>query len=105
MGLSIMPKIIFCAKKDDGLKDNLQHQELFYAMSEDGVHFTKPVKIISYNPNKSALDNNSIYRASLVKTTDGYLIYYGAMSNNKQWHIFLSRGRTIAELSGYGKGE
>lgn len=95
-------EIVFCAKDQDGLNDNLQHQELFYAMSEDGMHWTDPVKIISANEAEGALDNNSIYRASLVKTSDGYRIYYGAMSNRKQWHIYLSQGESIAQLTGYG---
>ena len=97
-------EIVFCAKTDDGLRDNLQHQELFYAMSEDGLHFTEPVKILSYRDRGDALDNNSIYRASLVSTQEGYRLYYSAMNDRRQWHIFLSQGPSIAELTGYGAG-
>lgn len=69
-------------------------------MIEDGMHWTEPVKVISANKSEGALGNHSIYRASLVKTNKGYRVYYGAMSNRKEWHIYLSRGN-IAQLTGY----
>lgn len=57
------------------------------------MHWTEPVKVISANKPGGALDNHSIYLASLVKTNEGYRVYYGAMSNRKEWHIYLSQGK------------
>nr|MDD6335929.1 hypothetical protein [bacterium] len=79
-------EIIFSAKKADAT-DNLHNQSLFYAISPDGITFTHPVNIISPNPRPGALDNNSIYRSSLVKVQDGYRIYYAAMSDYSVWKI------------------
>ncbi len=94
-------EIVFCARAYDGTSLNLSHQELFYAMSPDGIHFTKPVRIMTYKNRSGFLDDESIYRSSLVKTPDGYLLYYSARNTEKAWHIFLSRGPTISTLKGY----
>lgn len=96
-------EIVFDARAWDGTSNNLSHQELFYAMSPDGIHFTKGVKIITYKDSVSGLDNESIYRSSLVVTPDGYRLYYSARSLEKQWHVFLSQGPTISTLKGLGR--
>lgn len=95
-------EIVFCARSMNAAS-NLHGLALYYAASTDGLHWTKPVCIVSPRTGTSALDNASIYRATIVKASGGYKIYYSSMSENYIWKINLCEGPSIPELKGYGK--
>jgi hypothetical protein len=78
-------EIVFSAYKKSG--DN---QNLYFAESSDGINFTKPHLILKPSESKSALDNQMIYRSSLVNVNGKYKLYYSAMSRKHDWHIFLT---------------
>jgi predicted GH43/DUF377 family glycosyl hydrolase len=65
-------------------------QCLYYAISSDGINFTKPEQILKPSLNKTALDNQMIYRSSLVNINGKYKVYYSAMDKHRDWHIFLT---------------
>jgi hypothetical protein len=67
---------------------SLNNQQLYYSISPDGINFGKPVLILSPSSEKNQLDNQMIYRSSLLKVNGAYKIFYSAMNKNRQWHIF-----------------
>ena len=67
-------------------KGNLQR--IYYSESQDGLTFTKPQLILSPSVGDDKLDNQMIYRSSLVYTDLGYQLYYSAMDKKTRWHIF-----------------
>lgn len=87
-------KIVFSAynttNKDK--KGNVIHgyQCLFYATSSDGISFSKPVMILAPSKDKTAYDNQLIYRSTLVDVDGTYDLYYSAMNTKKYWHTFLT---------------
>lgn len=93
-------KIIFCAYKIGQYRKN--NQCLYYADSTDGVNFTRPVLILSPSKNSTSLDNQMIYRSSLVQVGDSYRIYYSAMNHKTQWHIFETEFNLKALEENYG---
>lgn len=78
--------IVFSAFKKGEFSRN--NQCLYYASSADGVNFSTPVLILSPSKEENRLDNQMIYRSSLVNVDGDYRIYYSAMSRSRQWHIF-----------------
>lgn len=96
---------IFCAKAPDNTGDNQRKQKLFYAMSEDGMHWTEPVQIMAPGKADGAFDNDSIYRSSLVKMEDSYRIYYTGMGWRYRWYVSMCEGETISDLTGWGVTE
>ncbi|MBE3557565.1 MAG: exo-alpha-sialidase [Firmicutes bacterium] len=64
------------------------NQSLYYAESGDGIHFGAPTLIVAPSHGRAKLDNQLIYRSSIVDVNNNYLIYYSAMSTKRQWHIF-----------------
>ena len=95
-------EIVFCARPA-GAKSNLHDLSLYYAASEDGVHFTEPVLIVAPRKGTDAYDNASIYRASIVKADGLYRIYYSSMSERYIWKISLCEGESISSLKGMGR--
>lgn len=79
-------EIVFSAfRKHEFSKNN---QCLYYACSNDGINFSRPVKILSPSKSDAALDNQMIYRSSLLEVDGHYILFYSAMNRNKEWHIF-----------------
>lgn len=81
-------EIVFCAYRNGEFDSN--NQCLYYSVSQDGVHFKKPVKILSPSKGKSKMDNRMIYRSSIVAVENSTKLYYAAMNNSKKWNIFLT---------------
>jgi hypothetical protein len=91
-------EMLFCGKSLFE-KSPQTHEELYYTASKDGLSFISPTLIISYKNSIGGFDNNSIYRASLLKFANGsYSVYYSAMSNSGEWRIALTQGKSISEL-------
>lgn len=65
-------------------------QSLYYAHSDDGVNFSE-FKLILKPSTGSNFDNYSLYKSSLVKLSDKYLLYYSARNKAGQWHIGLAK--------------
>jgi predicted GH43/DUF377 family glycosyl hydrolase len=66
-------------------------QSLYFATSSDEINFTKPEQILKPSSgNVTALDNQMIYRSSLVDVNGKYKVYYSAMDTKHDWHIFLT---------------
>lgn len=65
-------------------------QSLYYANSADGVSFSE-FKLILSPSTGSNFDNCSLYKASLVKLEDKYLLYYSARDKRGKWHIGLAK--------------
>lgn len=77
-----------------------EYYSLFYAVSTDGINFDKATEIIKPTLGSGRLDNESIYRSSILKVNGVYKIYYSADSTNRQWHIFLAEGASPYGLVG-----
>lgn|GEM_PF-890450 len=77
-----------------------EYYSLFYMISKDGINFDKATEIIKPTLGSGRLDDESIYRASILKVDGAYKIYYSADSTNRQWHIFLSEGTSPYTLVG-----
>lgn len=82
-------QIVFSAYKHGFFGRN--NQCLYYAVSQDGLHFNSPVKILSPSRGTGRLDDQMIYRSSIVDVDGAYKIYYSAMNHNREWHIFQTR--------------
>lgn len=80
-------EIVFCAYQNGHFNDNTQC--LYYAFSHDGRVFSKPVMILRPTDTPDSLDNQMIYRSSILDIDGRYTIYYSGMDRKKQWHIFL----------------
>lgn len=81
-------QIVFSAYKDGEF--SLNNQCLYYADSPDGINFSTPVLILAPSLKTDFLDNQMIYRSSLVDVSGNFKLYYSAMSKNKEWHIFCA---------------
>lgn len=65
-------------------------QNLYYCTSKDGINFSE-FKVLLKPSTGSNFDNCSLYKASLVKLQDKYLLYYSARNKDGQWHIGLAK--------------
>ncbi len=65
-------------------------QALYYSLSKDGINFSPLMKILDVNPNKGTFDDESLYKSSLVKVEDKYMLYYSATNKNGEWRIGLA---------------
>lgn len=81
-------QIVFTAYKKG--KFNHNNQCLYYADSPDGINFSTPVLILAPSSKTNYLDNQMIYRSSLVEVNGNFKLYYSAMSKDRQWHIFCA---------------
>lgn len=76
--------------------DDFSIQRLYYGISKDGINFSPLIKILDVNPNKGAFDNGSLYKSSLVKLEDEYLLYYSTRNKNGEWRIGLAEDIKLA---------
>jgi len=82
-------------------KHNCGHDDLFLALSQDGIHWThfgRPLLTPS-----CAWDGNAIYKSSLAfdPKTDLMTVWYAALGGNS-WHLGVTQGdfqQTLQELS------
>lgn len=65
---------------------------LHYATSDDGLSFSYVMKVIS--PTRRGWDSKKIYRATAVKSTGGFDLWYGAQALSGTWRI----GRMTLDL-------
>ena len=91
---------VFCGYRDGELYQN--NRVLFYAVSQDGLTFNNTRIILRQTSDKTAWDSQQIYRSSFVKVNGIYKLFYSAQSQNGEWHIGLTQGYNIDNLSGYG---
>lgn len=70
--------------------ENSGVQSLYYSQSKDGYNFSN-FDIILKPSSKSAFDNVSLYKASLVKLPEKYILYYSARNSDGCWHIGLAK--------------
>lgn len=80
--------VVFSSFKKGAFSKN--DQCLYYAFSPDGINFNKPILLLAPSKGQNRLDNQMIYRSSIVKVDGQYKIYYSAMNKNKEWHIFVT---------------
>lgn len=73
--------------------------DLYYSKGNmsQGV-FTEPVKIISRSSDPKAFDHRSIYRGSILKVDNKYLIYYSAIDEKWHRHLAIMIGETPFNL-------
>ena len=85
---------------------NNNEQALFHASSNLPTPSFSFVKILEASKDPTAWDSQMVYRACLLKSSDGlYKLWYSAFSKyptgNGMWHIGLSTGYNIKQLQGY----
>jgi len=53
-----------------------------------------------FNPSQGedSFDNGTLYKSSLVRLKNRYLLYYSARSKSGQWRIGLAEEKDITEL-------
>jgi len=50
-------------------------------------------KVLDVSQEEGAFDNSTLYKSSLVKVDDKYLLYYSAKSKNGMWRIGLAENK------------
>lgn len=83
----------------DRNKGCYEKQNIYAALSQDGIHFSK-LKIIMM-PSKSGFDCKSLYRPTFYKKNGVYYVYYAAYDKKEEWHIGLSCGLELEKLIGF----
>lgn len=91
---------VFCSYKNGEVYQN--NRVLFYGISQDGLNFNNTRVILKPTSDKTLWDNQQIYRSSFVKVNGIYKLFYSAEEQNSEWHIGLTQGYNIDNLSGYG---
>lgn len=77
------------------LSTDLNSRHILMSESTDGLSFTNATIILSPSSySNDTFDNSTLYRASMVKTTVGYRLYYGAMNRSGEWKIGSVEGAT-----------
>ncbi|MEG1254583.1 cell wall-binding repeat-containing protein [Clostridium sp.] len=78
----------------NGYNDNESgKQSLYYTISKDGINFAPLKKMLDVSPEEGAFDNGTLYKSSLVKVEDKYLLYYSAKSKTGMWRIGLAENK------------
>lgn len=75
------------------------NQGLYYAVSKDGVNFLPMKNLFNPSEGEEAFDNGTLYKSSLVRLKNRYLLYYSARSKSGQWRIGLAEEKDITELN------
>lgn len=89
-------EMVFCSYPKGKFSRNIQ--SLFYADSSDGINWVNVKQILKPYVGTNRLDNQQIYRSSLVKIDGIYRLYYSAMNKHYVWHTFIRQGKTIDTL-------
>lgn len=80
-------------------KQRYNGSSLYLTTSLDNKVYTPAKKIIE--PSKNGFDNKGLYRSTINKINDGYVIIYSTVSRTGEWHISLSLGKDLENLVGY----
>jgi len=72
-------------------------QGLYYALSKDGVNFLPMKNLFIPSKDEESFDNGTLYKSSLVRLKDKYLLYYSARDKVGQWRIGLAEEKDIAQ--------
>lgn len=92
-------EFVICAFEPGG---NNNTADLYYVKGDIELNdFTDPVKILGRSENKNAFDSRSIYRASIVKKDQTYMVFYSAIDNQWKRYMALSIGDSPFTLRGY----
>lgn len=75
------------------------NQGLYYAVSKDGVNFLPMKNLFNPSEGEESFDNGTLYKSSLVRLKNRYLLYYSARSKSGQWRIGLAEEKDITELN------
>ncbi|HAR85223.1 MAG TPA: hypothetical protein DCR69_05790 [Clostridium sp.] len=75
------------------------NQGLYYAVSKDGVNFLPMKNLFNPSEGEESFDNSTLYKSSLVRLKNRYLLYYSARSKSGQWRIGLAEEKDITELN------
>lgn len=95
-------EMVFCAYPKGQFSKNVQ--TLFYANSADGLTWNNVKQILKPYSGTKRMDNQQIYRSSLVIVNGMYKLYYSAMNNKYLWHTFLRQGKTIDTMEDVNTG-
>lgn len=77
---------------------NFAKQNLYYTFSQDGVNFLSMKDILNISDRDKSFDNGTLYKSSLVRLKNKYLLYYSARSKSGQWRIGLAEEKKTLEL-------
>ncbi len=72
------------------------NEQIFYAESSDGLHFSDYQRILSNDSGWQFL-----YRPCLIKENDQFHLFYGVITHENRWLICKSSGPTLHALAGY----
>ncbi|MGG0209512.1 hypothetical protein [Bacillus mycoides] len=76
-------------------------KELLHGVSSSPTHF-EITSIMQPTPAEGGKwDNYYLYRSCILKIGSHYKIFYAAMNQQKRWHIGLSEGEDIKNLTGF----
>jgi hypothetical protein len=74
--------------------------EIYYLESTDLINWTKPIMMLAPNKNPEAFDSRGIYRSSIIKVNDTYLLFYSALDYNGVRSMAISYGSNPLALRG-----
>lgn len=72
------------------IDNNSGIQDLYYSSSLDGIKFQGFTMVLKPS-SASGFDNGTLYKSSLVRLPDKYLLYYSAKDKEGHWHIGLAK--------------
>ena len=72
-------------------------QKIYCCSSEDGINFTDNTIVIQ---NKSDSNWKMLYRPFLLIDNNIYELFYGVITENREWYITKSSGSDLSELEG-----
>lgn len=71
--------------------DNSGIQSLYYSHSQNGINFTGFDLVLKPSTSDLKFDNVTLYKSSLVKLPNKYLLYYSAKNKDGHWHIGIAK--------------
>ncbi len=92
-------EILFCVFK--ARQAILNDRVLMWGTSQDGLSFNNSSTVLTPSKDADAWDNKQIYRASFIKNNGMYKVFYSAMNKKNQWHIGLTKGKSMKDLHGH----
>lgn len=74
------------------------HMNLYYVKSEDGGKTWSTPKVILTPRKGKYWDNSGLYRSSILKKQDGYIVLYSGLGQRETVGLGLVRGKNIDSL-------
>lgn len=90
-------EILTCATTD---KQDRKHMKLYYAQSDDGLHYNTAKKVLEPTGNNSDWDGNGLYRSTLMYSDGMYYVLYGGRNDAKDFGVGLLFGKDMYNLYG-----